>query len=61
MTTSAGAIDGRAVDDKEIAAMMSNLALNPLGIASDQEFRILLAVAQVPPDFDRPDPRVRRF
>jgi len=42
----AGAIDGRAVDDKEIAAMVSNLARNPLGIGPDQEFRISLAGAQ---------------
>src|SRR5208282_5515760 len=34
---SACAIDGRAVDDKEIAAMVSNLARNPLGIGPDQE------------------------
>ena len=42
----AGAIDGRAVDDKEIAAMVSNLARNPLGIGPDQEFRISLPGAQ---------------
>ncbi len=42
----AGAIDGRAVDDKEIAAMVSNLARNPLGIGPDQEFRISLAGMQ---------------
>jgi serine/threonine-protein kinase HipA len=42
----AGAIDGRAVDDKEIAAIVSNLARNPLGIGPDQEFRISLAGAQ---------------
>jgi hypothetical protein len=42
----AGAIDGRAVDDKEIAAIVGNLARNPLGIGPDQEFRISLAGAQ---------------
>jgi serine/threonine-protein kinase HipA len=42
----AGTIDGRAVDDKEIAAIVSNLARNPLGIGPDQEFRISLAGAQ---------------
>jgi serine/threonine-protein kinase HipA len=42
----AGAIDGRAVNDKEIAAIASNLARDPLGIGPDQEFRISLAGAQ---------------
>jgi serine/threonine-protein kinase HipA len=42
----AGTIDGRAVDDKEIAAIVSNLARNPLGIGPDQEFRISIAGAQ---------------
>jgi serine/threonine-protein kinase HipA len=42
----AGAIDARAVDDKEIAETVSNLARNPLGIGTDQEFRISIAGAQ---------------
>jgi serine/threonine-protein kinase HipA len=42
----AGAIDGRAVEDKEIAAIIRDLARNPLGIGPDQEFRISLAGAQ---------------
>jgi serine/threonine-protein kinase HipA len=42
----AGGIDARAADDKEIAAIVSNLARNPLGIGDDQEFRISLAGAQ---------------
>ena len=42
----AGAIDARAVDDKEIATIVSDLARNPLGIGTDQEFRISLADAQ---------------
>jgi len=42
----AGAIDARAVTDKEIADTLSNLARNPLGIGADQEFRISLAGAQ---------------
>ena len=42
----AGAIEARTVDDKEIAAIISDLARNPLGIGPDQEFRISLAGAQ---------------
>lgn len=42
----AGAIDARAVDDKEVAAIVGDLARNPLGIGDDQEFRISLAGAQ---------------
>jgi serine/threonine-protein kinase HipA len=42
----AGAIAARAVDDKEIAEIVSNLARNPLGIGTDQEFRISIAGAQ---------------
>lgn len=42
----AGAIDARAVDDKEVAAIVGDLAHNPLGIGDDQEFRISLAGAQ---------------
>jgi serine/threonine-protein kinase HipA len=41
-----GAIDARQVDDKEIAAIVSDLARDPLGIGVDQEFRISLAGAQ---------------
>jgi serine/threonine-protein kinase HipA len=42
----AGAIDGRTVEDKEIATIVSDLARNPLGIGPDEEFRISLAGAQ---------------
>jgi len=42
----AGAIDARAVDDKEVAAIVGDLARNPLGIGDDREFRISLAGAQ---------------
>ena len=42
----AGAIDARPVDDKEVAAIVGDLARNPLGIGDDREFRISLAGAQ---------------
>jgi serine/threonine-protein kinase HipA len=42
----AGAINAREVDDKEIATIVGDLARNPLGIGTDQEFRISLAGAQ---------------
>jgi serine/threonine-protein kinase HipA len=42
----AGEIDGRKVSDAEIAAIIANLATNPLGIKDDEEFRISLAGAQ---------------
>jgi len=42
----AGTIDARALDDKEIAETVSNLARNPLGIGDDEEFRISIAGAQ---------------
>jgi serine/threonine-protein kinase HipA len=42
----AGAIDARAASDQEIAAIIANLASNPLGIGPDQDFRISLAGAQ---------------
>jgi serine/threonine-protein kinase HipA len=42
----AGTIDARAASDQEIAAILGNLASNPLGIGPDQEFRISLAGAQ---------------
>jgi len=41
-----GDVSGRAVDDKEIASIIANLAQNPLGIQDDGEFRISLAGAQ---------------
>ena len=41
-----GGIEARAVDDDEIAAIVSNLAQNPLGVGDDQDFRISLAGAQ---------------
>jgi serine/threonine-protein kinase HipA len=41
-----GAIDARAVDDAEVASIVSNLAQNPLGVGDDKEFRISLAGAQ---------------
>lgn len=42
----AAEIDARAVDDQEVAAIVGNLARNPLGVGDDQEFRISLAGAQ---------------
>ncbi|MCK1662002.1 type II toxin-antitoxin system HipA family toxin [Bradyrhizobium sp. 151] len=42
----AGAIDARVASDQDIAAILANLANNPLGIGPDQEFRISLAGAQ---------------
>lgn len=42
----AGGIDARAATDEEIAAILGNLARNPLGIGPDQGFRISLAGAQ---------------
>jgi len=42
----AGAIDARTASDQDIAAILGNLANNPLGIGPDQEFRISLAGAQ---------------
>lgn len=42
----AGGIDARAASDEEIAAILGNLARNPLGIGPDQDFRISLAGAQ---------------
>ena len=42
----AGAIEGRVVDDTEIAAIVGGLAHNPLGIGPDKEFRISIAGAQ---------------
>lgn len=42
----AGEINAREVSDKEIAAIVSDLARNPLGVGEDQDFRISLAGAQ---------------
>ncbi|MGY4350412.1 serine/threonine protein kinase HipA of HipAB toxin-antitoxin module [Bradyrhizobium sp. GM7.3] len=42
----AGAIDARVASDQDIAAILANLANNPLGIGPDQELRISLAGAQ---------------
>ena len=42
----AGTIDARPVTDEEIAAIVGNLARNPLGIGADEAFRISLAGAQ---------------
>jgi serine/threonine-protein kinase HipA len=42
----AGAIDGRPVDDDEIARLLNNLASAPLGLDEDQDFRISIAGAQ---------------
>lgn len=41
-----GAIEGRAVSDREIGAIIANLARSPLGLGDDQEFRISIAGAQ---------------
>jgi serine/threonine-protein kinase HipA len=41
-----GVIDARPVSDEEIAKIVSDLALSPLGVGEDQEFRISLAGAQ---------------
>ncbi|WP_439399770.1 HipA N-terminal domain-containing protein [Bradyrhizobium sp. PMVTL-01] len=42
----AGTSDGRAASGQEIAAILGNLANNPLGIGPDQDFRISLAGAK---------------
>src|ERR1700676_2972226 len=42
----AGAINARAVSNDEVAAIVGDLARNPLGIGADQDFRISLAGAQ---------------
>jgi serine/threonine-protein kinase HipA len=41
-----GGIDGRPVNDDEIANIIANLGRNPLGVGDDREFRISLAGAQ---------------
>lgn len=42
----AGAVEGRAVNEEEVAALLADLGRSPLGISADQEFRISLAGAQ---------------
>lgn len=42
----AGAVDGRPVDDKEIARLLGDLASAPLGLGEDEDFRISIAGAQ---------------
>lgn len=42
----AGAVDGMPVTDDDIAAILTNLATAPLGIAGDEGFRISIAGAQ---------------
>ena len=42
----AGAVEGRAVDESEIAARVRSLTRAPLGVDEDEEFRISLAGAQ---------------
>ena len=43
---SAGTVDGKAVDDGRIAEKLRNLAVAPLGLDDDAEFRISIAGAQ---------------
>ncbi|RFC63901.1 MULTISPECIES: type II toxin-antitoxin system HipA family toxin [Mesorhizobium] len=42
----AGSVEGRAVSDDEIAALLANLASAPLGVGDDEDFRISIAGAQ---------------
>jgi serine/threonine-protein kinase HipA len=42
----AGAIDARPASHEEIAAIIGDLAVTPLGLGSDEEFRISIAGAQ---------------
>ena len=42
----AGAIDGRPINDKEIARLLGDLASTPLGLGEDEDFRISIAGAQ---------------
>ncbi|MBN9085191.1 MAG: toxin HipA [Rhizobiales bacterium 65-9] len=42
----AGAIDGRPINDKEIARLLGDLASAPLGLGEDEDFRISIAGAQ---------------
>ncbi|MGB8129689.1 MAG: HipA N-terminal domain-containing protein, partial [Candidatus Angelobacter sp.] len=41
-----GQIEGRALSDEEIAAILGNLNRTPLGVTEDEEFRISIAGAQ---------------
>ena len=47
----AGLVEGRVVDDAEIARRIRNLAGAPLGLDDDEEFRISIAGAQEKPAF----------
>lgn len=42
----ASAVEGRRVDDKEIARLLGDLASAPLGLGEDEDFRISIAGAQ---------------
>lgn len=42
----AGAVDGRPVNDKEIARLLGDLTSAPLGLGEDEDFRISIAGAQ---------------
>jgi serine/threonine-protein kinase HipA len=42
----AGAVEGEPVGSKEIAEILANLALTPLGISENEDFRISIAGAQ---------------
>ena len=42
----AGSVEGRAIGDDEIADKLSQLAIDPLGMEEDDEFRLSLAGAQ---------------
>ncbi|BCH20792.1 type II toxin-antitoxin system HipA family toxin [Mesorhizobium sp. L-8-3] len=42
----AGAVDGKPVTDDEVAAIINNLAIAPLGMGEDEDFRISIAGAQ---------------
>jgi len=41
-----GSTDGHPVDDREIALILANLAVAPLGLGKDEDFRISIAGAQ---------------
>ena len=42
----AGSVEGKAVSDEDIAALLANLASAPLGVGDDEDFRISIAGAQ---------------
>lgn len=42
----AGAVDGKPVTDDEVAAIINNLAIAPLGMSEEEDFRISIAGAQ---------------